>query len=102
MVLAAVTRGSAREIVLVNRSTKVAEAVATDLRYGTPLGPRLEIAHGDAVGHVTRATWCAMNAFCTATPPLAVHFRGVPSRRKDRAGRDAMTRLARRRSVQAV
>ena len=45
--LAAVTRGSAREIVLVNRSRKVAEAVATDLRYGTPLGPRLVIAHGD-------------------------------------------------------
>jgi L-lactate dehydrogenase len=45
--LAAVTRGSAREIVLVNRSVKVAEAVATDLRYGTPLGPRLNIEHGD-------------------------------------------------------
>jgi L-lactate dehydrogenase len=45
--LAAVTRGSAREIVLVDRSMKVAEAVATDLRYGTPLGPRLDIAHGD-------------------------------------------------------
>lgn len=45
--LAAVTRGSAREIVLVDRSRKVAEAVATDLRYGTPLGPRLDIAHGD-------------------------------------------------------
>ena len=26
---------------------KVAEAVATDLRYGTPLGPRIDIAHGD-------------------------------------------------------
>lgn len=45
--LAAVTRGSAREIVLVNRTIKVAEAVATDLRYGTPLGPRLDIVHGD-------------------------------------------------------
>lgn len=45
--LAAVTRGSAREIVLVNRTIKVAEGVATDLRYGTPLGPRLDIAHGD-------------------------------------------------------
>jgi L-lactate dehydrogenase len=45
--LAAVTRGSAREIALVDRSMKVAEAVATDLRYGTPLGPRLDIAHGD-------------------------------------------------------
>jgi L-lactate dehydrogenase len=45
--LAAVARGSAREIVLVNRTDKVAEAVATDLRYGTPLGPRIDIAHGD-------------------------------------------------------
>jgi L-lactate dehydrogenase len=45
--LAAVTRGSAREIVLVNRTSKVAEAVATDLRYGTPLGPRVDISHGD-------------------------------------------------------
>jgi L-lactate dehydrogenase len=45
--LAAVTRGSAREIVLVNRTSKVAEAVAADLRYGTPLGPRVEISHGD-------------------------------------------------------
>lgn len=45
--LAAVTRGSAREIVLVNRTNKVAEAVATDLRYGTPLGPRIGISYGD-------------------------------------------------------
>jgi L-lactate dehydrogenase len=45
--LAAVTRGSAREIMLVDRSVKVAQAVATDLRYGTPLGPRIDIAHGD-------------------------------------------------------
>jgi L-lactate dehydrogenase len=44
---AAVTRGSAREIVLVNRTRKTAEAVATDLRYGTPLGPKVEIADGD-------------------------------------------------------
>jgi L-lactate dehydrogenase len=45
--LAAVTRGSAREIVLVNRTRKVAEAVATDLRYGVPLGQRIDISHGD-------------------------------------------------------
>lgn len=45
--LAAVTRGSAREIVLVNRTRKTAEAVATDIRYGTPLGPRVDIADGD-------------------------------------------------------
>jgi L-lactate dehydrogenase len=45
--LAAITRGSAREIVLVNRTVKVAEAVATDLRYGVPLGPHVDISHGD-------------------------------------------------------
>jgi len=45
--LAAVTRGSAREVVLVNRTRKTAEAVATDIRYGTPLGPRVDIADGD-------------------------------------------------------
>ena len=45
--LAAVTRGSAREIVLVNRTSKTAEAVATDLRYDTPLGPKVDIRHGD-------------------------------------------------------
>jgi L-lactate dehydrogenase len=45
--LAAVTRGSAREIVLVNRTRKVAQAVATDLRYGTPLGPKVDISDGD-------------------------------------------------------
>jgi L-lactate dehydrogenase len=45
--LAAVTRGSAREIVLVNRTRKVAEAVATDLRYGIPLGQRIDISDGD-------------------------------------------------------
>jgi L-lactate dehydrogenase len=45
--MAAVNRGSAREIVLVNRTRKTAEAVATDLRYGTPLTPKIEIADGD-------------------------------------------------------
>jgi L-lactate dehydrogenase len=45
--LAAATRGSAREIVLVNRTRKTAEAVATDIRYGTPLGPRVDIRDGD-------------------------------------------------------
>jgi len=45
--LAAVTRGSAREIVLVNRTRKTARAVVTDIRYGTPLGPRVDITDGD-------------------------------------------------------
>ena len=45
--LAAATRGSAREIVLVKRTRKTAEAVATDIRYGTALGPKVGIADGD-------------------------------------------------------
>src|ERR1700723_2289858 len=45
--MAAVNRGSAREVALVNRTRKTAEAVATDLRYGTPLGPKVEITDGD-------------------------------------------------------
>ena len=45
--MAAVNRGSARDIVLVDRTRKRAEAVATDLRYGTPLSPRVTIADGD-------------------------------------------------------
>jgi L-lactate dehydrogenase len=45
--MAAVMRGSAREIVLVNRTRKTAEAVATDIRYGIPLGPKVDIADGD-------------------------------------------------------
>jgi L-lactate dehydrogenase len=45
--LAAVARGSAREIVLVNRTRKTAQAAATDIRYGLPLSPRAAIADGD-------------------------------------------------------
>jgi L-lactate dehydrogenase len=48
--LAAVTRGSAREIVLVNRTRKTATAVATDIRYGTPLCDRVEISDIDYDG----------------------------------------------------
>jgi len=45
--MAAVNRGSAREIVLVDRTRKRAEAVATDIRYGTPLTPKATITDGD-------------------------------------------------------
>src|SRR6185312_4111682 len=45
--LTAVNRGTAREIVLVNRTRKTAAAVATDIRYGLPLSPRASIADGD-------------------------------------------------------
>jgi L-lactate dehydrogenase len=45
--LAAVVRGSARAIVLVDRTRKRAKAVATDLRYGTPLCPKTTVVDGD-------------------------------------------------------
>lgn len=45
--MAAVIRGSARRIVLVNRTRKTAQAVATDIRYGIPVGRKVEIADGD-------------------------------------------------------
>jgi L-lactate dehydrogenase len=45
--LAAVARGSARAIVLVDRTRKRAKAVATDLRYGSPLCPKATIVDGD-------------------------------------------------------
>ena len=45
--LAAVVRGSAREIVIVDRTRKRAKAVATDLRYGAPLGPKTTVVDGD-------------------------------------------------------
>jgi len=45
--MATVIRGSAREVVLVNRTRKTAEAVATDIRYGVPLGHKVDIRDGD-------------------------------------------------------
>jgi L-lactate dehydrogenase len=45
--LAAVVRGSARNIVIVDRTRKRAKAVATDLLYGSPLCPKTEIVNGD-------------------------------------------------------
>jgi L-lactate dehydrogenase len=45
--LAAVVRGSARKIVIVDRTRKRAKAVATDLRYGSPLCPKTEVVDGD-------------------------------------------------------
>ena len=40
-------RGSAREIVLVDRIAERSRGVATDMRYGLPLSPAAEIASGD-------------------------------------------------------
>src|ERR1700716_529147 len=45
--LAAVVRGSARVIVLVDRTRKRAKAVAADLRYGSPLCPKTTFVDGD-------------------------------------------------------
>jgi L-lactate dehydrogenase len=44
---ALVLRGSCREIVLVDKIAKRANAVATDMRYGAPLSPTVEITGGD-------------------------------------------------------
>ncbi|MGA7325577.1 MAG: L-lactate dehydrogenase [Rhodomicrobium sp.] len=45
--LAMVLRGSARELVLVNKTRKKAEAVAADIRYGAALAPIVDIYAGD-------------------------------------------------------
>jgi L-lactate dehydrogenase len=45
--LAAVVRGSARKIVILDRTRKRAKAVATDLLYGSPLCPKTEVVDGD-------------------------------------------------------
>lgn len=45
--MAAVVRGRAAEIVLVNRTRKTAEAVATDIRYGASIGSKVNIRDGD-------------------------------------------------------
>jgi L-lactate dehydrogenase len=45
--LAAVVRGSARTIVIVDRTRKRAAAVAADIRYGTPLCPKTTVVAGD-------------------------------------------------------
>ena len=69
---AAVTRGSARQIVLVNRTRKTAEAVATDLRYGTPLGPNVESVDG----HYDALTGAHV-VIVRAAPPIAAIRRAV-------------------------
>jgi L-lactate dehydrogenase len=45
--LAAVVRGSARTIVIVDRTRRRAKAVAADLRYGSPLCPKTTVVDGD-------------------------------------------------------
>jgi L-lactate dehydrogenase len=45
--LSLVTRGSAREVVIVDRTRARAKAVVTDLRYGAPLCPEVELREGD-------------------------------------------------------
>jgi L-lactate dehydrogenase len=48
--LSLVVRGSAREVVLVDRTRARARAVATDLRYGAPLCPEVALRDGDYAG----------------------------------------------------
>lgn len=45
--LSVVMRGSAREVVLVNRNRKRAEGVVTDIQYGAVLSPTIAISAGD-------------------------------------------------------
>ena len=45
--LSAVARGSAREIVVVNRNRARARGVATDLQYGASLSPAVDIRDGE-------------------------------------------------------
>jgi L-lactate dehydrogenase len=45
--LSLVTRGSAREVVIVDRTRARARAVHTDLRYGAPLCPEVALRDGD-------------------------------------------------------
>src|ERR1700690_1055405 len=45
--LALVTRGSAREVVIVDRTRARAKAIATDLRYGAPLCAEVALRDGD-------------------------------------------------------
>ena len=45
--LSLVVRGSAREVVLVDRTRARARAVVTDLRYGAPLCPEVVLRDGD-------------------------------------------------------
>ena len=45
--LATLMRGAARDVVLVDRTRKRAQAVATDMRYGIPLSPPAAIRDGD-------------------------------------------------------
>jgi L-lactate dehydrogenase len=45
--MALVLRNSARRIVVVDRTAARAKAVATDIRYGVPLGPRIDVVEGD-------------------------------------------------------
>jgi L-lactate dehydrogenase len=52
-VFALVMRGAARRIVLVDRTRERAKAVAADMRYGAPLGRRVEVedgVYGDLAG----------------------------------------------------
>jgi L-lactate dehydrogenase len=45
--IAACTRGVARELVLIDKDAARAKGVATDLRYGVPLGPLVDVRAGD-------------------------------------------------------
>jgi L-lactate dehydrogenase len=45
--MATIMRGCAREIVLIDKNKKLAQAVATDMQYGSQLSPAIDIYSGD-------------------------------------------------------
>src|ERR671933_920394 len=77
--LAAMQRGSAAELVLVNRNPKVSEAVALDLGYGAPLSASTRIRAGD---------YGALRGAGTVVVTAGVNERaGGATDRQDSAGR---------------
>jgi lactate/malate dehydrogenase, NAD binding domain len=52
--LSMVMRGSAREVVLVNRDRKRAQGVVTDVQYGAVLSPPIAVRDGDYSDLVSR------------------------------------------------
>jgi L-lactate dehydrogenase len=60
-VLSMLQRGSCREVVLVNRTRERAAGAATDMRYGRPLSPAVDVRDGD-YGDLAGATVVAITA----------------------------------------
>ena len=81
LALSLVVRGSAREVVIVDRTRARARAVATDLRYGAPLCPEVALRDGDyaSLAGADLGDACCRESMKTAAPPVALTARGAPS-----------------------